>query len=152
MNATFTTPTSMLDEYRGGESQTYLDAAWASRQLSSLVATGERQEPEIVRVNVQRLQLHAERGWELVKVDDLPAFPRVLVTRRPGLRPSKDAKAAVLRRDVRDAGLSEEMTRAFFCPIGLDLGTNHPYEIAVSVAAQLVQTRDARKTSATLQA
>ena len=56
-----------------------------------------------------------------------------------------DAKAAVLRRDVREAGLAEEMTRAFFCPIGLELGTNHPYEIAVSVAAQLVQVRDASK-------
>ena len=54
-----------------------------------------------------------------------------------------DAKAAILRRDVREAGLDEERTRAFFCPIGLDLGTNHPYEIALSVAAQLVKVRDA---------
>lgn len=53
-----------------------------------------------------------------------------------------DAKAAILRRDVREAGLAEELTRAFFCPIGLELGTNHPFEIALSVAAQLVQTRD----------
>jgi xanthine/CO dehydrogenase XdhC/CoxF family maturation factor len=26
--------------------------------------------------------------------------------------------------------------------MGLDLGTNHPYEIALSIAAQLVQVRD----------
>src|SRR5947209_13873170 len=54
----------------------------------------------------------------------------------------RDPKEAILRRDVREAGLPEEATRAYFCPIGLDLGTNHPYEIALSVAAQLVQVRD----------
>jgi xanthine dehydrogenase accessory factor len=59
-----------------------------------------------------------------------------------------DAKAAILRRDVRDAGLPPEAERAFFCPIGLDLGTNHPYEIAVSVAAQLVQVRDGMRSGA----
>src|SRR5919206_4225119 len=47
-----------------------------------------------------------------------------------------DAKAAVLRRDVREAGLPDESKRAFFCPIGLHLGSNHPYEIAVSAVAQ----------------
>ncbi|MEA2164827.1 MAG: xanthine dehydrogenase accessory factor [Thermoanaerobaculia bacterium] len=54
-----------------------------------------------------------------------------------------DAKANILRRDVAEAGLPDEAKRAFFCPIGLDLGTNHPYEIAVSVAAQLLSVRDA---------
>jgi xanthine dehydrogenase accessory factor len=55
-----------------------------------------------------------------------------------------DAKANILRRDVAEAGLPEEAKNAFFCPIGLSLGTNHPYEIAVSVAAQLIEVRDAR--------
>jgi xanthine dehydrogenase accessory factor len=53
-----------------------------------------------------------------------------------------DAKAAILRRDIAEAGLPEEAKRAFFCPIGLDLGSNHPYEIAVSVVAQMLRTRD----------
>jgi len=52
------------------------------------------------------------------------------------------AKANILRRDVEEAGLPPDMQRAFFCPIGLDLGTNHPWEIALSVVAQLVQERD----------
>ena len=56
-----------------------------------------------------------------------------------------DAKAAVLRRDIAEAGLPEEAKRAFFCPIGLDLGSNHPYEIAVSVVAQMVRIRDERR-------
>ena len=54
-----------------------------------------------------------------------------------------DAKANILRRDIDEAGLPEEAKRAFFCPIGLSVGTNHPYEIAVSVAAQLLEVRDA---------
>jgi xanthine dehydrogenase accessory factor len=54
-----------------------------------------------------------------------------------------NAKAKRLRQDVIAAGLPEPMTRAFHCPIGLDLGSNHPQEIAVSVAAQLLQARDA---------
>jgi xanthine dehydrogenase accessory factor len=53
-----------------------------------------------------------------------------------------DAKANILRRDVEEAGLPDEAKRAFFCPIGLSVGTNHPYEIAVSVAAQLLAVRD----------
>jgi xanthine dehydrogenase accessory factor len=61
-----------------------------------------------------------------------------------------DAKANILRRDIDEAGLPDEMKSAFFCPIGLALGTNHPYEIAVSVAAQLLEVRDARLASRSL--
>lgn len=56
-----------------------------------------------------------------------------------------DAKANILHRDLRDAGLPEEAHERFVCPIGLDLGTSHPYEIAVSVIGQLIQVRDERK-------
>ena len=52
-----------------------------------------------------------------------------------------NAKAKRLRQDVVDAGLPQEMTRAFFCPVGLEIGSNHPQEIAISVAAQMLQTR-----------
>jgi len=52
------------------------------------------------------------------------------------------AKANILYRDLEEAGLPESAKEAFHCPIGIDLGTNHPYEIAVSVVAQLIQTRD----------
>jgi xanthine dehydrogenase accessory factor len=54
-----------------------------------------------------------------------------------------NAKAKRLRKDVLDAGLPEEATRAFFCPVGLQIGSNHPHEIAISIAAQMLQTRDA---------
>ena len=52
-----------------------------------------------------------------------------------------NAKAKRLRQDILDAGLPQEMTKAFFCPVGLEIGSNHPQEIAVSVAAQLLQIR-----------
>ncbi len=52
-----------------------------------------------------------------------------------------NAKAKRLRQDVLDAGLGEAMTKAFFCPVGLEIGSNHPQEIAISIAAQMLQTR-----------
>lgn len=56
-----------------------------------------------------------------------------------------DAKANILHRDLREAGLPEDVHARFVCPIGLDLGTSHPYEIAVSVIGQLIQVRDGLK-------
>lgn len=53
-----------------------------------------------------------------------------------------DAKAARLRKDIAEAGLPDQLSKVFFCPIGLPLGSNHPQEIAVSITAQLLQVRD----------
>lgn len=55
------------------------------------------------------------------------------------------AKAAVLRRELVASGLSEERAAQFHCPVGLDFGTNHPHEIALSIAAQLLTERDRLK-------
>jgi len=52
------------------------------------------------------------------------------------------AKRAVLLRELTSAGIPAEQAAQFHCPIGLDLGTNQPGEIAVSVVAQLIQERD----------
>jgi xanthine dehydrogenase accessory factor len=52
------------------------------------------------------------------------------------------AKAVQLKKDVIAAGLPEHLQQAFHCPIGLPIGNNHPQEIAISVAAQLLQARD----------
>jgi xanthine dehydrogenase accessory factor len=80
---------------------------------------------------------------------DRPILIEILKTRRfPYLGViGSNSKAKRLRKDVLDAGLPEEMTKAFFCPVGLDLGSNHPQEIAVSIAAQLLQLRGARLAS-----
>lgn len=53
-----------------------------------------------------------------------------------------DAKAAVLRRELIAGGLPPERAAQFHCPVGLDFGTNHPHEIALSIAAQLLSVRD----------
>jgi len=53
-----------------------------------------------------------------------------------------DAKAAVLRKELIEAGLTAERAAQFHCPAGLDFGTNHPHEIALSIAAQLLSVRD----------
>lgn len=50
-------------------------------------------------------------------------------------------KAAVLRKELADGGIQPEQMQ-FHCPIGLPIGTNHPGEIAISIAAQLLEARD----------
>ncbi len=52
------------------------------------------------------------------------------------------AKATVLRQELIAQGLSPERAAQFHCPIGLEFGTNHPHEIALSIAAQLLSERD----------
>ncbi len=78
---------------------------------------------------------------------DKPILLEILRTRRfpyLGVIGSK-SKAAILRRDVAEVGLPEEAQHAFFCPIGLEIGSSNPYEIAVSVIAQMIAARDAAR-------
>jgi xanthine dehydrogenase accessory factor len=72
---------------------------------------------------------------------DLPILLEILKKKRfpyLGVIGSK-AKALRLKKDIEEAGLPPS---SFYCPIGLDIGNNHPPEIAISVAAQLIQIRD----------
>jgi xanthine dehydrogenase accessory factor len=59
------------------------------------------------------------------------------------------AKAARLKNDVVEAGLPERLQSSFYCPVGLNVGSNHPQEIAVSVVAQLLQERDYHRSGMT---
>jgi xanthine dehydrogenase accessory factor len=52
------------------------------------------------------------------------------------------AKRAVLVKELTSLGIEPEKAEQFHCPIGLDLGTNQPGEIAISIVAQLIQERD----------
>lgn len=75
---------------------------------------------------------------------DLPIMLEILRTRQfpyLGVIGSR-AKAIRIKKDIEEAGLPPSCKGAFYCPIGLDLGNNHPQEIAISVAAQLIQERD----------
>ena len=75
---------------------------------------------------------------------DLPVLQRALATRDfPFLGViGSVSKAAVLKRELVAAGITSETIAKLHCPIGLDFGTNHPHEIALSIAAQLLTERD----------
>jgi xanthine dehydrogenase accessory factor len=75
---------------------------------------------------------------------DRPILHRALATRNfpfVGVIGS-ESKAAVLRRELIADGLAPALAEKFHCPVGLDFGTNHPHEIALSIAAQLLTLRD----------
>lgn len=76
---------------------------------------------------------------------DFPVLKRIFQTGRSfpflGVIGSR-AKAAVLRKELAAVGIDPAVA-TFCCPVGLPIGGNHPSEIAISIAAQLLQTRDA---------
>ena len=51
-------------------------------------------------------------------------------------------KARTMRAALIQEGFSEGAAAGIHCPVGLSIGTNAPNEIAVSIAAQLLQIRD----------
>lgn len=53
-----------------------------------------------------------------------------------------EAKAKILRNELLADGLTQQRASEFHCPIGLPFGSNHPHEIALSIAAQLLAERD----------
>lgn len=55
-----------------------------------------------------------------------------------------DVKAAKIRRDLQALGVAADFIEKLRSPIGLDLGSNHPAEIAVSIVAQLLKERGQR--------
>jgi len=84
---------------------------------------------------------HATDAPILIEILRTRAFPYVGVI-------GSDAKANILRRDLAAAHVDGD----FHCPIGIEIGTNHPYEIALSAIAQLIQTRDAIRAERSLPA
>lgn len=75
---------------------------------------------------------------------DRPVLQRALAERSlpyVGVIGSK-AKAAVLRKEMIADGLPAKRAKDFFCPVGLPFGSNHPHEIALSIAAQILTVRD----------
>ena len=58
-----------------------------------------------------------------------------------GVIGSKSKRGALLR-ELKSDGIPAETAEQFLCPIGLPIGTNQPAEIAISIVAQLIETRD----------
>jgi xanthine dehydrogenase accessory factor len=75
---------------------------------------------------------------------DRPILHRALATRTfpfVGVIGSA-AKSTILRQELVADGLAPALAEKFFCPVGLPFGSNHPHEIALSIAAQLLTERD----------
>jgi xanthine dehydrogenase accessory factor len=69
----------------------------------------------------------------LYRQDRRPAYLGVI---------GSQAKRKVMLRELIEAGIETATADQFRCPIGLPLGSNQPGEIAISIAAELIQTRD----------
>lgn len=108
--------------------------------------------PKLTKVCVPRLEAEVRRldprSFFVLMTQghatDLPVLAEVLQTMEPpyvGVLGSLQ-KAKVLRRDLKEQGLSDEKIASFFCPMGLSIGNNTPPEVAISVLSQLIQERD----------
>lgn len=53
-------------------------------------------------------------------------------------------RAALMRRQLLDAGLDSQRVEVLCAPIGLAIGAKTPEEIALSILAQIIQTKNAR--------
>jgi len=80
--------------------------------------------------------VHGETDYELAALRSFlhhkPAYIGLLGSRN---------KAAEHKRQLRDEGFSEEELDTINGPIGLEIGAVTPEEIAVSIVAQLIETR-----------
>jgi xanthine dehydrogenase accessory factor len=53
-----------------------------------------------------------------------------------------DVKGKKIKSELKELGVSDNFLKKLKVPIGLKIGTNQPYEIAISVIAELLQVRD----------
>ncbi len=74
---------------------------------------------------------------------DLPILDKALQRKFPFIGViGSELKAKKLAQELLSLGHAEQSVSRMVCPLGLKLGTNAPYEIAVSILAQLIQERD----------
>jgi xanthine dehydrogenase accessory factor len=52
------------------------------------------------------------------------------------------AKIATIFGQLQQAGVSESLLSCLYAPVGLPIGSHTPEEIAISIAAQILQERD----------
>lgn len=75
---------------------------------------------------------------------DLPILKKIYQSRKApyvGMIGSA-VKAQSAKKELLDAGISNETIQDLHCPMGLKLGSNSPSEIAISMAAELLHVRD----------
>jgi xanthine dehydrogenase accessory factor len=54
-----------------------------------------------------------------------------------------EIKGKKIKQELRELGIEDRFIEKLKVPIGLPVGSNHPYEIAISIVAELLQIRDA---------
>jgi xanthine dehydrogenase accessory factor len=116
----------------------------AKLPLSPMLTTVELAEPQtyVEQLRPDDFVLCMTMGHKTDRPILQAIFERRLCPRYLGVIGSH-SKQKVLLRELTEAGIPPEVAQQFRCPMGLPLGTNHPGEIAVSVAAELIQERDA---------
>lgn len=55
-----------------------------------------------------------------------------------------DVKAIKIKKDLKELDVPESFLQKLKVPMGLPIGTNHPYEMAISISAQLLGARDSQ--------
>lgn len=53
-----------------------------------------------------------------------------------------EVKGIKIKKELKELGVSDDFLSKLRVPMGLPIGTNHPYEIAISIAAELLKVRD----------
>lgn len=53
-----------------------------------------------------------------------------------------EVKGIKIKNELKELGASEDFIKKLRVPMGLPLGNNQPWEIAISIAAELIQVRD----------
>lgn len=94
MSSYATARPELLDEYPSHVKATEAESAWASRQLSSLVESGERSEADTVSVKRHALRYYATEGWKLQPLGELSGT-RAFANRRPSQLLHGAAKAHI---------------------------------------------------------
>lgn len=56
-----------------------------------------------------------------------------------------DQKKSLMKSELQKLNYTRQQIEKFKCPIGLDIGSNDPFEIAISVMAEVIQERDKQK-------
>lgn len=107
MSSYATARPELLDEYPSHVKASEAESAWASRQLSELVASGERQTVETVSAKRHGLRFYATDGWRLEPLGELNG-PRAFANRRPSKLLHGDAANQIA--DMTPA----EFLRSFF--------------------------------------
>jgi xanthine dehydrogenase accessory factor len=90
---------------------------------------------------------HPEFTWVVVMTSDFPSDVQALAGALPRPFPflgvmGSPAKLGEIRKKLRERGFTSAELARLTAPVGLPIGSRTPEEIAVSVAAQILQSRD----------